>query len=84
MGQLVVKLAQPVSNVADILGGRRKRKRSIDSLQTNSEESNSESQSPKKYVKNVYLCLVCGHLTFYFYFQKETFDHNAIHLSGPV
>ncbi|XP_073848048.1 germ cell-less [Musca autumnalis] len=48
MGQLVVKLAQPVSNVADILGGRRKRKRSIDSLQTNSEESNNDTQSPKK------------------------------------
>ncbi|XP_075166101.1 germ cell-less [Haematobia irritans] len=48
MGQLVVKLVEPVGNVADILGGRRKRKRSIDSLQTNGEQTNNESQSPKK------------------------------------
>uniref|UniRef100_A0A1I8P042 BTB domain-containing protein n=1 Tax=Stomoxys calcitrans TaxID=35570 RepID=A0A1I8P042_STOCA len=48
MGQLVVKLVEPVNNVADILGGRRKRKRSIDSLQTNGEQINNETQSPKK------------------------------------
>lgn len=48
MGQLVVKLAEPVNSVAHILGGRRKRKRSIDSCQSNGEQSNSETQSPKK------------------------------------
>lgn len=50
MGQLVTKLAEPVGNVAGMLGARRKRKRSIDSLQTNSEQSNNDTQSPKKYV----------------------------------
>ncbi|TMW40266.1 hypothetical protein DOY81_014655 [Sarcophaga bullata] len=48
MGQLVVKLAEPVSSVAHILGGRRKRKRSIDSCHSSTDQINNETQSPKK------------------------------------
>uniref|UniRef100_A0A0A1WYT8 Protein germ cell-less n=1 Tax=Zeugodacus cucurbitae TaxID=28588 RepID=A0A0A1WYT8_ZEUCU len=52
MGQLMAKLAVPLQhcsdNVVNILAGRRKRKRSLDSSSTSDELQNSETQSPKK------------------------------------
>uniref|UniRef100_A0A0K8U3Q8 Protein germ cell-less n=1 Tax=Bactrocera latifrons TaxID=174628 RepID=A0A0K8U3Q8_BACLA len=52
MGQLVAKLAVPLQhcsdNVVNILAGRRKRKRSLDSSNASDESQSSETQSPKK------------------------------------
>ncbi|XP_049308469.1 protein germ cell-less [Bactrocera dorsalis] len=52
MGQLVAKLAVPLQhcsdNVVNILAGRRKRKRSLDSSNASNESQSSETQSPKK------------------------------------
>lgn len=52
MGQLVAKLAVPLQhcsdNVVNILAGRRKRKRSLDSSNATDESQSSETQSPKK------------------------------------
>ncbi|XP_054736821.1 protein germ cell-less [Anastrepha obliqua] len=52
MGQLMVKLAEPLQHcsdsVANILARRRKRKRSIDSRCSSDELKHSETQSPKK------------------------------------
>ncbi|XP_014085304.2 protein germ cell-less [Bactrocera oleae] len=52
MGQLMAKLAVPLQhcsdNVVNILAGRRKRKRSLDSSNASDELQNSETQSPKK------------------------------------
>ncbi|XP_067628747.1 protein germ cell-less [Eurosta solidaginis] len=52
MGQLIVKLAEPLQHcsdsVANILAGRRKRKRSIDSNSSSDNLRNIDTQSPKK------------------------------------